>query len=103
MKGPQMSSEWRTVQLFLDEELFQVCEVLISSSNPRKISCTCKPYQTSSRCKHVKFVRTSMDGNDGQYKIEVSATVTSEDSVVAIDTAEEWRDFVVKHGKVIVL
>jgi hypothetical protein len=44
-----------------------------------------------------------MDGNDGQYKIEVSATVTSEDSVVAIDTAEEWRDFVVKHGKVIVL
>jgi hypothetical protein len=103
LKGSSMDSEWRTIQMFLDEETPAIYEVQINSTNPRKITCNCKPFLNSSRCKHIRYIKDSMNKNNGHYAIQVPASVTDDDSVSAIETAEEWRDFVVKYAKVIVL
>lgn len=103
MKGPKMDSEWRTIQMFLDEETLSIYEVMINSSNPKQITCSCKAYSVSTRCKHVRYIKTSMDGNEGHYAIQIPASVAEEASVDAIATAKDWREFVVKYAKVIVL
>ena len=103
MKGPKMESEWRTIQMFLDEETLGIYEVQINSINPKQIVCSCKAYVVSTRCKHVRYIKTSMDGNDGHYAIQIPASVADDVSVDAIATADDWREFVVKYAKVIVL
>lgn len=101
MKGSSMESEWRTVQIFLDEEMTGVFEVQVSNTNSKKLSCSCNTYANSSKCRHIRYVKNAMDNNSGHYAIQIPATATED--ARDISTAEEWRNFVVKHAKVIVL
>lgn len=99
MKDTMMLEDWRTVQLFLGEN--GVCEVEVDSNKPSNIRCNCK--EGSTRCAHVKHVRKIMDENDGHYTISVPAEIDEMEALVAMSSAEDFRKFIVKYGKVEVL
>lgn len=103
MKGSSMDSEWRTIQLFLDEDMSGVHEVRLNSVNSKKMYCSCQAYESSSRCKHVRYIKDAMNKNDGHYAIQIPYSAAEEDSIDAIKTPDDWRRFVVKYAKIVVL
>jgi hypothetical protein len=104
LKGSSMDSEWRTIQLFLDEDLSGVHEVRLKVTiNSKKMSCSCQAYEANSRCKHIRYIKDAMNKNDGHYAIQIPYLAAEDDSVKAIKTADDWRRFVVKYAKIVVL
>jgi hypothetical protein len=101
MKGLEMSIEWRTVQLFLSED--GVAEVELDADNPTKLRCTCKRFERASSCKHIAFVRKSMDENEGHFLIQIPQDVPDDEAIEAMREYDSFRNFVIKHCKVEVL
>lgn len=101
MKEVNMSISWRTVQLFLEDN--GVCEVEIDQDNKSRVRCNCPAFSKVSRCKHVKHVREQMATNQGHYSIQIPLDIDETEAIAAIDNAEEFRNFVVKYGKVEVI
>jgi hypothetical protein len=103
MKDVTMDIDWRTVQLFLDNTTMGVFEVQIDSENNRKVRCTCPAFNNSARCKHVKFVKNSMEQNDGHYSIKIPVEISDEEAFVAMSDSESFREFIIKYGTVEVI
>lgn len=101
MKEVEMEIDWRTVQLFLDEN--GVAEVEVDVENNKKVRCTCKTFSSSARCKHVKYVRNLMEQNDGHYSVQIDVNVPDEEAIKAMSTREGFREFVLKYAKVEVI
>jgi hypothetical protein len=101
MKDATMLSDWRTVQLFLSED--GVAEVEVDSLNPYQARCTCKGGKNKGKCAHVKYVRTIMDENSGHYTVQIPVAIEDEEADEAMATAEAFRAFIIKYGKVEVL
>ena len=99
MKGSAMTNTWRTVQMFIEEA--GVFEVEVDSDNKNKVRCSCPAYSNSSRCKHTKYVKSAMDQNDGHYTIQVPVDVDDDAAANAMDSAEAFRDFIIKYAKVL--
>jgi len=101
-----MDIEWRTVQLFIEDEYedgLKIAEVEMDFKTSRKLRCSCKEFNTFARCKHQKWVKSSIEENDGHYKIYIPAFIDDKDAVTAMSTQEGFRDFVLKYGKVEVI
>ena len=98
-----MDSEWRTIQIFQDEYMSGVHEVRLNSVNSKRMHCSCKSYESSSRCKHVRYIKDAMSKNDGHYAIQIPYLAAEDESVSAIKTSDDWRQFVVKYAKIVVL
>lgn len=81
--------------MFLTDDY--VCEVKIDSTNPKIVICTCKKHHRFFPCKHVKYIKSEMKKNNGQYSIEVSDEILDEDIYDTFTTSEGFRDFVIKH------
>lgn len=96
-----MQIDWRTVQLFLDEN--GVYEVEIDVDNRKKARCTCPAFKMSARCKHVKFVKSQLDETSGHYSIQIPVDVSDEEAHQAMSSSELFRDFILKYGKVEVI
>jgi hypothetical protein len=77
-----------------------VFEVEVDSDNSNRTRCTCSAFKNSSRCKHSKFVRNAMATNNGHYTIQVPVDVDDDDALMAMESAEAFRDFIIKHAKV---
>jgi hypothetical protein len=101
MKEKAMTNTWRTVQLFLEDA--GVFEVEINSENSSQVRCSCKAFNTSSRCKHSRFVKTSMANNNGHYTIQVPEDTPDEAAAEAMDSAESFRNFIIWNAKVEVI
>lgn len=103
MQGATMSKEWRTVQVFLSEK--GVHEVEIDVTNKIKIRCNCSSYKKFFPCAHANYVRNNLvDGEDGlSYSISVPVDVDDEEAFKALENPEKFREFVLKHGKVLVI
>lgn len=101
MKEAQMLNDWRTVQLFLEEN--GVFEVQVDSINKMLVRCTCRGAKPQAKCAHAKFVRDNMLENDGHYSVHISAEIDEELALEAMDNAESFRDFIIKYGKVEVI
>jgi hypothetical protein len=101
MKEKSMTNTWRTVQLFVGTD--GVSEVEINSENSNQVRCSCKAFQTSSRCKHHRFVKTSMANNNGHYTIQVPEETPDEAAAEAMGSAEAFRNFIIWNAKVEVL
>lgn len=93
-----MKSSWRTVQMFVEES--GVFEVEVDSESKNKVRCTCGPFKNSSRCKHSKFVKAAMDDNNGHYTIQVPVEIDDIEAMVAMESAEAFREFIIKYAKV---
>lgn len=96
-----MDISWRTVQFFLDDE--GVSEVEVDQENGAKVRCDCLQFSRAARCKHAKYVKDAMVGNEGHYTLEVPVNVDDEEAFMAMVDATKFRNFVMKYGKVVVL
>lgn len=96
-----MEIDWRTVQLFLGDE--GVSEVSIAEHDSSKVRCTCSVFASSSKCKHTRWVRIRMEENNGVFSVKVPDTMDDEEAMDALQNTENFRDFVIKYGKVVVL
>jgi hypothetical protein len=96
-----MEIEWRTVQLFLGDE--GVSEASIAEHDSSKVRCTCAVFTASSKCKHTRWVRKKMDENHGVFSVKVPDSMDDEEAMDALQNTSDFRDFVIKYGKVVVL
>jgi hypothetical protein len=98
-----MLKEWRTIQLFLTKN--GIAEVELETFNQKKIRCSCKTSKPWAKCSHIKYVREQMkksiDGNS--YSISVPEDVDDDEAMDAIGDPYSFREFVIKHGKVLVI
>lgn len=99
MKGSQLE-QWRTVQVFLSPT--GVYEVQLRP-NDTKAQCSCPSFKMRNNCKHTTFVQTRMAENDGQYAILVPDDVPEEIQARANESAETFRNFILKYARVEVL
>ena len=96
-----MDIDWRTVQVFLSED--GISEVQIDVDNSRKVRCNCEAFMRSARCKHAQFVKARMEENDGHYAIRIPEDVPDEEAFEAMGSSEDFRNFLLKYGKIEVL
>lgn len=101
MKATKMLSDWRTVQLFLDNN--GVFEVQVDSLSKFLVRCSCRGEKPQAKCAHAKFVRENMMANDGHYTVHIPAEVDEDIAAEAMADAEAFRNFIIKYGKVEVL
>lgn len=102
MKGMQMHSPWRTVQVFLSSAAAGVFEVEVDLDS-RDMRCTCPVWKKSNACKHTRFVKDRMTYNKGHYSIMVPNEVPEEFAVEANEDPKKFREFVLKYAKIEVL
>jgi hypothetical protein len=96
-----MELDWRVVQFFISED--GVAEVSVDTERPKLMRCSCVKFSTSGRCKHAKYVKEMAAANDGHYQIKVPYEVPDEEAVLAVGSAESFREFILKYGTVISL
>jgi hypothetical protein len=101
MKDLDMEIEWRTIQFFIGEE--GISEVEIDHENRKKVRCTCALFSKRGGCPHAQIVRKEMDENFGHYTIAVPEYVEDEEAFNALSDPDNFRDFILKYGKVKVL
>ena len=102
MKGKKdVDDKLRLLQVFLASSKTpgpSIYEVLVDDD--QKLQCTCPGYKGRSNCKHIKFVQSRIDSNSGTYPLEVSSKATTEDAAKAQKSNRDFRDFVIKYGKI---
>jgi hypothetical protein len=98
MREAKMEADWRTIQFFLSEE--GVFEVEADSVNWRIMRCSCPKFTFSSRCSHVAKVKKELRTNDGTWSLKVPDEVEEEEILGMGDTAESFRDFILRYGKI---
>jgi len=99
MKGSNLDT-WRTVQVFLSPT--GVYEVQLRP-NDTNAQCSCPSYKIRNKCKHTQFVTARMAENDGHYAILVPDDVPEDIADKANESAESFREFVLKYARVEVL
>lgn len=101
MKGVNMESTWRTVQLFISSQAAGVFEVEIDTET-KDIRCSCPKWKKTLDCKHVRFVNNRMEMN-GQYSILVPHEIPEELAFEANLDPKKFREFVLRYAKIEVL
>ena len=101
MKGNLMAKpEWRTVQIYLSDN--GVCEVEVDTSSAG-LRCTCPNFDSKGTCKHVRMVNTKMKTNGGIYPVHISNRATKEETEKANESYIQFRNFVIRYGKIEVI
>lgn len=101
MEEVEMSVEWRTVQFFIS--LDGVAEVELDADDSSRVRCSCAGYSSTSRCKHVRFVKARLKDSDGSYEVTMPGDVPDDEAEDALLSAAAWRVFVMKYGEIEVL
>ena len=101
MKENKVSNATRLVQVFLSQShvpgpgIFEV-----SNNKSGDLFCTCPGFKGRETCKHTKFVQVRLDNNNGTYPLEISSRATQEDAEKAKRSNQDFREFVIKFGKI---
>lgn len=101
MRENVMTHDWRTVQLFLEPS--GVAEVEVDSLNAKLVKCTCSSYNSVRGCAHTKYVKKNMQENEGHYTVSIPVEIDDEDAIAATSSAEAFREFIIKYGRVEVI
>jgi hypothetical protein len=72
----------------------------VSQTDDNSLVCTCPGFRGRNSCKHVKFVRARIETNDGVYPLEITYKATLDDANKARQSNKDFRDFVLKFGKI---
>jgi hypothetical protein len=96
-----VAKTYRLVQLFLSQSQTPGPSIYeVTTDGTGKLFCTCPGYKGRNTCKHVKFVSARMDQNNGNYPLEISSRATKEDADKAKKSDDDFRDFIIKFGKI---
>ena len=102
MKGNKdVDDKLRLLQVFLASSKTpgpSIYEVLVDED--QRLQCTCPGYKGRNNCKHIKFVQSRIDSNSVSYPLEISSKATNEDASKAQRSNKDFRDFVIKYGKI---
>lgn len=101
MKGSTSMPDWRTIQIFLEDD--GVYELEADSEDYQKMRCSCSFYKSGKRCKHMRHVRRRIEENGGTYAIQIPATVNDEDVIEAMKDRDLFRKFVIDNAKIEVI
>ena len=106
MKDMKMLDDAKLVQVFLPHTQTNgsgIYEVSYSEKQNR-YHCTCPGFASRSSCKHIKFVKARVESNNGHgYPLEISHRATPEDAEKALKSSKDFREFIIKFGKVEVI
>jgi uncharacterized Zn finger protein len=101
MKEGNVSKEPRLVQVFLSQATVPGPGIYeVSSTVNGELSCTCPGFKSRGSCKHIKFVNNRLENNNGNYPLEISSRATQEDAEKAKLSNEDFREFIIKFGKI---
>lgn len=78
-----------------------IVEVGVTESN--KVVCNCNRFLSSTSCKHSRFVKYSMEKNNGVYDNGISHRATQEDKNKAMLSSKNRREFVARFGTIEVI
>lgn len=98
-----MNEKWRTIQIFLDSKEYQIYEVQLNPEDNSNLRCNCKFFVMTKGCKHVEFVKKIMRKNKGHYSVQVPEKINEVDVMKAMETPEDFRNFIIHHGKIEVI
>lgn len=101
MKGPSMSTQWRTVQQFISAQGVGIFEVELDTET-KETRCNCPVWEKKKTCKHVAFVNHKIQ-TKGHYSITVPIEIPEELAIEANESPESFREFVVNYAKIEVL
>lgn len=90
----------RLIQVFLTKDDVpgpSVFEVSLSPKN--KVVCTCPGYRGRGECKHQKIVLARLDA-DNNYPFEISEKATQVEGEHANHSNKDFREFIIKYGKI---
>jgi hypothetical protein len=91
----------RLVQVFLSQAQTPGPGIYeVSTDNEGSLLCTCPGFKGRKICKHTKYVQAKIDNNNGSYPLEISNRATEEEAMRAKQSAEAFRDFIIKYGKI---
>lgn len=96
-----MAAGWRTVQFFVSAK--GIHEVEIDTSNKVRVRCSCRAFKKFAPCVHANYVRKNINNSDEGpvYSVSVPDDVTDEEAYEAIRDTKKFREFILKHGKVL--
>lgn len=101
MRGGSVSNGVRLVQIFLTKDKSPkdsgIYEVSVNSDI--KAICNCYVFRTSNKCKHADIVTARLN-DDGDYPFEFSERASKEEGKRANESNENFRDFIIKYGKI---
>lgn len=72
----------------------------VSGDESGTLYCTCPGFRGRSTCKHSRFVKSRIDKNNGTYPLEISSRATEEDTAKAKSSAKNFREFIIKYGRI---
>jgi hypothetical protein len=78
-----------------------IIEVGITDS--KKVVCNCSRFIANTNCKHARFVKYSMEKNNGVYDNGVSHRATKDDQYKASLSSKNRREFVARFGTIEVI
>lgn len=102
MKGMQMDSPWRTIQLFISSQYAGIFEVELDTKT-KDIRCNCPVWIKNGSCKHTKFVNEKSKGHNGRYSISIPDTVDEDIVEEAINDPQKFRELILKYNTIEVL
>jgi hypothetical protein len=104
MKENKVSSDLKLVQVFLPQTEVSAPGIYeVSVGEPNEFYCTCPGFISRMKCKHITFVKARISTNNGNYPLEISSRATPEDAEKAKESNREFREFIIKFGKVEVI
>jgi hypothetical protein len=104
MKENKVSNDLKLVQVFLPQANVAGPGIYeVSVGDPNEFYCTCPGFVSRMKCKHINFVKARIETNNGNYPLEISSRATPEDAERAKESNREFREFIIKFGKVEVI
>jgi hypothetical protein len=101
MKEASVNNNLRLVQVFLSQSqtpgpgIFEV-----SANDNGGLSCTCPGFFGRKSCKHTKLVSARIEQNHGNYPLEILSKATPEEADLARKSNEDYRNFIIRYGKI---
>lgn len=92
-----MSSNWRTVQVFLSSRGVGVFEVEMTLDG-KQTRCNCPTFKSRKACRHITFVRNGM--RDGHYPIRVHPSARADETSFDPTDPDQFRSFVLRYAKI---
>ena len=94
--------DFRLIQVFLSSKagLSGPAIFEVSGDEEQNFTCTCPGYKVKRTCRHIRFVKERIKVNNGIYPLQVSPEVPESEIKKALTSSEEFREFLLKHGKI---
>ena len=91
----------RLIQVFLPKTATPGVSIYEVSSDPDGVLyCNCAGYVDKGTCKHVRLVNSRIKENKGTYPLEMIAKSSKEEAEEARASAESFRNYIIKFGKI---